>query len=112
MISESSRIRCNYDKECEDLINMQIREELKAQYNYINMAFHFHRDDVALMGFYNFFMKMSDEELSHAKALMKFQNDRGGRIILYDITAPRHFSLPNSLTPLASMEIGLEMEKH
>ncbi len=48
-------------------------------------AFYFDRDDVALRGFYKFFKESSDEEREHAEKLMKFQNQRGGRIVLQDI---------------------------
>lgn len=48
-------------------------------------AFSFDRDNVGLKGFYNFFKKNSDEEREHAEKLMKYQNMRGGRILLQDI---------------------------
>ena len=48
-------------------------------------AFYFDRDDVALPGFAKFFRKSSEEEREHAEKLMKFQNMRGGRIVLQDI---------------------------
>lgn len=40
------------------------------------------RDDVALANFSEYFKKASDEEREHAEKLMKFQNQRGGRIVL------------------------------
>lgn len=48
-------------------------------------AFYFDRDDVALPGFSKFFSENSKEEREHAEKLMKFQNKRGGRIVLQDI---------------------------
>ena len=48
-------------------------------------AFYFDRDDVALPGFAKYFSKASEEEREHAEKLMKFQNQRGGRIVLQDI---------------------------
>ncbi|KAF1742767.1 LOW QUALITY PROTEIN: hypothetical protein MXB_3618 [Myxobolus squamalis] len=120
MSVNDSQIRCDYSKTCEDLINLQINEELKAHYAYMSMvvflhnkAFHFDRDDVALSGFYKFFIKMSDEELGHARGLMKFQNQRGGRIILREIPvikASKNYHDAESLTPLTSMIKGLQME--
>lgn len=35
-----------------------------------------------------YFKKASDEEREHAMKFLKYQNKRGGRIILKDITAP------------------------
>jgi ferritin len=48
-------------------------------------SYYFDRDDVALPGFSKFFKKSSDEEREHAEKLMKYQNKRGGRIVLQDI---------------------------
>ncbi|KAF1740606.1 hypothetical protein MXB_1904 [Myxobolus squamalis] len=112
MTTEASQVRCNYEKECESLINSQIGEELKAHFNYMSLAFHFDRDDVALNGFYKFFLEMSDEELGHARKLMEFQNKRGGRIVFSAIPAPTQYKTPESLTPLGSIELGLQMEKN
>ncbi|KAF1740925.1 hypothetical protein MXB_3423 [Myxobolus squamalis] len=38
MKAETSQIRCDYSKKCEDLINLQINEELRAHYTYMSMA--------------------------------------------------------------------------
>lgn len=43
---------------------------------------------MALKGFSKFFKKSSDEEREHAEKFMEFQNKRGGRIVLQDITKP------------------------
>jgi ferritin heavy chain len=48
-------------------------------------AYYFDRDDVALPGFCKYFKKASDEERGHAEKFMKYQNRRGGRIVLQDI---------------------------
>ena len=49
---------------------------------------YFERDDVALPGFAKYFKKAADEEKEHAEELMKFQVQRGGRIVLNDIKKP------------------------
>ena len=49
---------------------------------------YFDRDDVALPGFSKFFKKASNEEREHAEMFMKYQNKRGGRIILKDVPRP------------------------
>lgn len=48
----------------------------------IFQSYYFDRDDVALPGFRKYFKKSSDEERGHAEKLMKYQNMRGGRIVL------------------------------
>jgi len=84
-----SAIRQNFHEESEAAINKQINMELYASYVYMSMAYHFDRDDVALDGFHGYFKKQSDEEREHAEKLMKYQNSRGGRIVLQDIKAPQ-----------------------
>lgn len=80
--------RQNYHAECEAGVNKQINMELYASYVYQSMAFYFDRDDVALPGAHKFFKKSSDEEREHAQLFMKFQNQRGGRIVLQNIVKP------------------------
>ena len=46
---------------------------------------YFDRDDVALKGFHKFFKESSDEEREHAEKFMKYQNMRGGRVVLQTI---------------------------
>lgn len=48
-------------------------------------SYYFDRDDQALHNFAKFFRNQSHEEREHAEKLMKFQNQRGGRIFLQDI---------------------------
>ena len=40
---------------------------------------------MALPGFAKYFKDASDEEREHAEKFMKYQNKRGGRIVLQDI---------------------------
>jgi ferritin heavy chain len=83
-----SAVRQNFAEACEAGINKQINMELYASYVYQSMAYHFDRDDIALEGMFKFMKKSSDEERGHAEMLMKYQNKRGGRIVLQDIKAP------------------------
>lgn len=57
--------------------------------NYIStlflQAFYFDRDDIALHNVAKFFKEQSHEEREHAEKLMKYQNKRGGRIVLQDV---------------------------
>merc|ERR1712071_539407 len=84
----ASMIRQNYHEDCEASINKQINLELYASYVYMSMSYYFDRDDVALPGLKKFFNKSSDEERDHAQKLMKYQNRRGGRIVLQAVAAP------------------------
>jgi len=81
-------VRQNYHAECEAGVNKQINLELYASYVYQSMAWYYDRDDVALPGFHKFFKKSSEEERGHAEKFMKFQNARGGRIVLQSIEKP------------------------
>jgi ferritin heavy chain len=104
----TAQVRQNYHRDCEAGINKQINMELYASYVYLAMSYHFDRDDVALHGFSNFFKKQSHEEREHAEKLMKFQNQRGGRIVLANIQKP---SEEEWASGLAAMEAALQLEK-
>lgn len=101
--------RQNYHAESEAGVNKQINLELYASYVYHSMAFYFDRDDVALPGFHTFFKKASDEEREHAEKLMKFQNQRGGRIVLQPIQKPERDEWG---TGLDAMKAALALEKN
>lgn len=103
-----TRPRQNFHEDCEAGINRQINLELYASYVYESMAFYFDRDDVALPGFMTFFKKRSEEEREHAEKFMKYQNKRGGRIILKQIEKPERDDWG---TALDSVEAALELEK-
>ena len=49
----------------------------------------FERDGVALKGYASFFREMAEEELEHAQDFMKIQSQRGGRVVLKEIPAPK-----------------------
>jgi len=103
-----SQCRQNYHSESEAGVNRQINMELYASYTYQSMSFYFDRDDVALPGFAKFFKKSSDEEREHAEKLMKFQNKRGGRVVLQDIKKPDRDEWG---TGLEAMQVALQLEK-
>lgn len=66
------------------------------------------RTDVALHGFHKYFKKASDEEREHAMKLMKYQNKRGGRIVLTDIIAPEKKEWGSTKD---AMNAALDLEK-
>jgi len=103
-----SQIRQNYHDETEQIVNNQINLELTASYVYQSMAFYFDRDDVALPGFAAFFRHNSEEEREHAEKLMKYQNKRGGRIVLKDVKRPDRDEWGNGLSAL---QAALDLER-
>jgi len=104
----ASVVRQNYHSDCEAGVNKQINLELYASYAYQSMYFYFDRDDVALPGFAKFFNNSSKEEREHAELLMKFQNQRGGRIVLQDIKKPERDEWGSGLE---AMQAALALEK-
>lgn len=108
MASRETQPRQNYHENCEAGINKQINSELYASYVYSSMAFYFDRDDVALPGFHKFFLEASHEEREHAEKLMKYQNKRGGRIVLQDVQKPERDEWG---TGLEAMQCALALEK-
>ncbi|XP_051898830.1 ferritin heavy chain-like isoform X3 [Pristis pectinata] len=77
-------------------------------HNLLTQSYYFDRCDVALRNFAKFYLEQSAEEQKHAEKLMKFQNQRGGRIILYDIKKPYQDEWGSGLE---AMEHALELEK-
>ena len=71
-------------------------------------SYYFDRDDVALPGFAKYFKKSADEEKEHAEKLMKFQVQRGGRVVLNDIKKPAKDEWG---TGLDAMQDALALEK-
>ena len=63
---------------------------------------------MALSGFAKYFREASGEEMEHAKTFMKFQNDRGGRIVLQDIKKPAKDAWGSGLE---AMQAALELER-
>jgi len=107
-MSKLSQVRQNFHQDSEAAINKQINLELYASYTYHSMATYFNRDDVALPGFAKFFEANSVEERGHADKLMKYQNKRGGRVVLQDIKRPARDEWG---TGLEAMTMALELEK-
>jgi ferritin heavy chain len=104
----SNSIRQNFHAESEAALNKQINLELYASYVYQSMAAYYTRDDVALHGFAKFFKHNSDEEREHAEKFMKYQNTRGGRVVLKDIQRPDKDTWGSGLDGLQS---AFELEK-
>ncbi|KAL5009930.1 hypothetical protein ScPMuIL_012235 [Solemya velum] len=101
--------RQNFHVESEAGINRQINMELYASYVYRSMAWYFDRDDVALPGAHDYFKKMAAEETEHAEQFMKYQNKRGGRIVLQDIQKPDRDEWG---TILDAMQTAMSLEKN
>jgi len=104
----ASQVRQNYHEDCEASINKQINMELYASYVYMSMGYYFERDDVSLPGLAKFFKESSSEEREHAQTFMKYQNMRGGRIVLQQIAAP---SLQEWGSGLDALQAALDLEK-
>jgi len=107
----ASKIRQNYHEESEAAINKQINMELYASYVYLSMAYHFDRDDVALESFFKFFKDQSDDEREHAQKLMKYQNMRGGSILLKEVAGPPTLEINANQQHITSLEKALELER-
>jgi len=100
--------RQNYHEECEGYVNKQINMELYASYVYMSMAAYFDRDDVAFPGIHKFFKKSSEEEREHAGKFIRYQNKRGGRVVLQPISKPTRDDWGS---PLEAFTAALELEK-
>lgn len=63
---------------------------------------------MALKGFAKFFKESAEEENEHAQKLIKYQNIRGGRVLLTALNAPTQQEWES---PLAAVEFALNLEK-
>ena len=102
-----SAVRQNFHADCENAINQQINSEFASSYFYLAAAFHFDRDDVALANFHKYFCKLSEKKKENAERLIKFMNERGGRVKFTDIPTPAN----NFGEPYDMMKDMLEHEK-
>ncbi|QIW09969.1 ferritin [Francisella sp. LA112445] len=69
-------------------LNDQFNYELESANIYLAMAGY--TEDLGLGGFTNWFMAQYEEELFHAKKIMKFINDKNGRIEVKSVAAPQN----------------------
>uniref|UniRef100_A0A8C5R2Q0 Ferritin n=1 Tax=Leptobrachium leishanense TaxID=445787 RepID=A0A8C5R2Q0_9ANUR len=104
----ASQVRQNFHSDCEAAINRMVNLELYASYVYLSMSYYFDRDDVALENVAKFFREQSHEEREHAEKFMKYQNKRGGRIVLQDLKKPERDEWINTLE---AMQAALQLEK-
>ena len=68
-------------------INKQINAELYSSYLYLSMAAYF--ESINLRGFANWMSVQSKEEYGHAMKLYAYVIERGGRVTLTEIDAPK-----------------------
>ncbi|XP_042294774.1 ferritin heavy chain A-like [Sceloporus undulatus] len=92
-----SQVNQNYHVDCEAAVNCMVTLELYASYTYLSMSYYFNRDDVALKHVAAFFNKESLKKRGDAEKWLKYQNQRGGYIILQDIRKPEKDEWENSL---------------
>jgi ferritin len=71
----------------QDAINEQINKELYSSYLYLSMAAYFASKNLA--GFSKWMQVQADEEHEHAMKLYEHLEDRGGRVLLKAIDAPK-----------------------
>lgn len=87
-------------------LNKQINEEYYSSYVYASMANYF--EHINLHGFAGWMRRQSDEEQVHAKKIVAYINNRGGRVLLTSIAAPA----TEWDSPLAAMETAYKHECH
>lgn len=92
-------------KKLEKAINYQINRELFSEYYYLSMASYFNA--AGLSGFENFFLVQVEEERFHAMKMYRFLNEKGGRVALQAIEAPK----TKFKSPLEVFELAFEHER-
>ncbi|XP_040968442.1 ferritin-2, chloroplastic isoform X3 [Gossypium hirsutum] len=111
-LPQVSLARQKFSEECEAAINQQINVESSISYGYHAMFAYFDRDNVALEGFAKFFNELSLRDRGQVEKLMRYQNKRGGRVQLLEISLPlSEFDHGVKGHALHAMEFALSMEK-
>lgn len=93
------------DKDVQDAINEQLKNELFAGYMYLSMSAHLEREH--LPGFAHWMRLQAEEELVHAMRFFDYLSRRGGRVVLQAVDQPPvEFG-----SPLSVFEKALEHER-
>jgi ferritin len=87
----------------QDAMNEQINKELFSSYLYLSMAAYF--EDKNLPGFANWMRVQAEEEREHGMKFFDFIQERGGRVLLKGIDAPKTDWSP-------SLEVAQEVAQH
>lgn len=103
-----SAVKQNFHAETEGDVNKLINLKLNASYTYLALGMYFDRDDVALPNFSSFFLERSAKEREQAEKLLEYQNMRGGRILLQNISKPSKEDWKGGLD---AMTFSLEYQK-
>lgn len=89
-----------------NVLNEQVNKEFYSAYLYLSMSAYF--SDLGLLGFANWMRIQAQEESAHASLIYDFLIDRGEKVILKAIDAPKH----TWNNPLDVMEEVLEHEMY
>ncbi|MFW6154588.1 MAG: ferritin [Planctomycetota bacterium] len=93
------------DKKMQTALNDQINAEMYSAYLYMAMAADFEANN--LPGFGTWMMVQAQEEMTHARKIYDYINERGGRVTLKIIDQP-----PSEWeTPLAAFQAAYEHEQ-
>jgi len=90
-------------KSMQDAMNEQINKELFSSYLYLSMAAYF--EDKNLPGFGHWMRMQADEEREHAMKFYDFILERGGKVVMKAIDAPK-------TEWTSSLEVAQEVAAH
>lgn len=105
----NSQLRQNFSHDSEAAINRVINLKMYASYTYLSLSYYFDRDDVALHQVSEFFKELSHEEQEHTEKFLKYQNKRGGRVLLQDVKKPDQDTWGSTLE---AMQVALNLQKN
>jgi ferritin len=94
------------DAKIQDALNKHLNEELFSAYVYMSMGAYF--ESLNLSGMAQWMNTQVQEELVHASKFVGFIHDRGGRVILAEIAAPK----TDWDSPLNAFEEAYAHERH
>ncbi|XP_076869089.1 ferritin, heavy subunit [Brachyhypopomus gauderio] len=103
-----SAVKHNLHSESEAAINKLINIKLTASYTHLALGMYFDKDSVALPNFSHFFLERSEKESEQAERLLEYQNSRGGRVLLQNVSKPSREDWKSGLDALS---FSLEYQK-
>lgn len=96
----------HWKKKLGKLMSQAVNLEHSAFYFYLALGVHFDSRKVSLLNLSKFFFKESDDELEHAKIVIKYMNQIGVKVSLGPIEAkdPSHMSISEIFETAESFE--------
>jgi len=108
--TDRDKAKC-VDEHCSNAIEMHIKSELDAAFQYLYMAAYFDDETNSMPGMAKFMYESASEERSHAIMMLEYMNRRGIPYVQdYQMNIAGVRNIPNKFTVMDALLKALEME--